>query len=593
VSGQAASIAFGETAPTRTLPSSCAPPAPPGPVIGRYQIHRRLGSGGMGTVFEAWDPQLARQVAIKVLHPSSTGDQAVLRELLVREAQAMAQLAHPNVVAVFDVGTAGQQLFIAMELVRGTTLAHYLQTRRSRREIVDAFAQAGRGLAAAHAAGLVHRDFKPANVLVGADGRVRVTDFGLARSPVAPGAGAGGVGLTHAGQLLGTPSYMSPEQWLGRPADARSDQWSFGVALFEALAGRHPFPAPAFDVLRASVLSGQRAPLPPDLPRALRGVVDRALKLRPEDRYPTMLALLADLDRERVSVVRRIGPYAVLVAGTSALAGAVAIAWPGAGTGGIAACERAADELDEVWDEERGEKLRSKVKGAGPAVEALDAYADAWRAMRTEACEAAARKEQSEELRDLRNACLDQRLALFSGAVRTIEKGAATEPLDLVGGLPPVADCADQERVRSGIYLPPDPEDRDKATEIWKQLGEAASYLDAGRFADAAPLIDRALASAKRLDWEPMIAEAEYRRASLLSRRGDHAGAERGFKDAFVSARAARHDEVMRWSAIQLVSVVGSDLHRPPDAEEWIKNARAEVKRATTDRRAQATLLEH
>src|SRR3954470_18376849 len=252
--------------PTETLPLGPQPPRQPGEplprgsAVGRYVVLERIGSGGMGVVYAAYDPELDRKVALKLFRPDRAGaaGEAALR--LPREGQVRARLSGPHVVAVYDAGTFGDQVFVAMELMEGRTLRQWLgEGKRGWREIVDVFVAAGRGLAAAHAAGLVHRDFKPDNVLLGTDGRVKVADFGLAaalgageedlpaatranmaraqlelsRSPMSP--------LTRTGAVLGTPMFMAPEQHLGERADDRSDQFSFSVALYRALYGDWPF----------------------------------------------------------------------------------------------------------------------------------------------------------------------------------------------------------------------------------------------------------------------------------------------------------------------------------------------------------------
>ncbi|MBA3462537.1 MAG: serine/threonine protein kinase, partial [Deltaproteobacteria bacterium] len=220
--------------------------------VGRYLILSTLGTGGMGVVFSAYDPQLDRKVALKLLRSGLQLATKDAQKRLRREAQAIAQLSHPNVVGVYDVGTDGGDLYIAMELVEGETLGQWLRSYpRTWREIIDVFLQAAKGLVAAHGVGLLHRDFKPDNVLVGGDGRVRVTDFGLARSllvldeesargqttPHLPAALSSS--LTATGTVLGTPRYMPPEQLTGPDIDARADQFSFCVALYEALYGTH------------------------------------------------------------------------------------------------------------------------------------------------------------------------------------------------------------------------------------------------------------------------------------------------------------------------------------------------------------------
>lgn len=255
----------------------------PRATLGRYEVRERLGAGGMGVVYAALDPRLGRRVALKLLHPRLARAEEA-RARLVREAQALARLSHPNVVSLFELGVEGERVFLALELVEGPTLAEWLQqARRPWPEVLAMFLRAGAGLAAAHAAGLVHRDFKPGNVLVGPDGRPRVTDFGLVRGAVgdepseaveprdAPKDGL----MTRAGALLGTPAYMSPEQRAGRLADARSDQYSFCLALREALTGE----------------ASSRG----RVPRRLEGVLRRGLSEDPAARYPSMETLLEAL----------------------------------------------------------------------------------------------------------------------------------------------------------------------------------------------------------------------------------------------------------------------------------------------------------
>ncbi len=254
----------------------------PGRRLGRYILLRPLGVGGMGVVYAAYDSELARTVALKLL----------------REARAMARLTSPYVLPVYDVGTWREQVFVTMELVEGGTLTHWLAEQpRGWREVRRVFLEAGRGLAAAHAAGLVHRDFKPDNVLVGADGRGRVTDFGLARSTQAsappPGteegtpSGLQEPSLTRQGTLMGTPAYMSPEQLAGLPVDARSDQFSFCVALYEGLHGHRPFAGDSRESLEQSIRAGTLRPLPARtrVPAWLRRVVLRGLSADPQGRF--------------------------------------------------------------------------------------------------------------------------------------------------------------------------------------------------------------------------------------------------------------------------------------------------------------------
>lgn len=274
-------------------------------VIGRYRLQARIGSGGMGVVYRAHDPELERDVALKLLNPDAINDTNAeqARGRLLREARTMARLPDPHVIQVYDVGTFEEGVFVAMELVEGGSLAVWLREPRPWQETLRRFIAAGRGLAAAHAAGIVHRDFKPENVLVGEDGRVRVGDFGLAG---APGSRAEDVtwdddrpsSLTRTGAVLGTPKYMAPEQERGAPPDAASDQFSFCVALFEAIYGAPPFEGESLATYREHVRTGRvRRPIATSaLPDALLSVLMQGLAPEPGQRHATMMVLLDRLE---------------------------------------------------------------------------------------------------------------------------------------------------------------------------------------------------------------------------------------------------------------------------------------------------------
>jgi WD40 repeat protein len=282
--------------------------------IGRFTILRELGAGGMGVVYVAYDEELDRRVAVKLLRESSTDTQGKAR--LQREAQAMARLSHPNVVTVHEVGTHLEQVFVAMEFVPGGDLRAWLRSPRTWREVVAMFCQAGEGLAAAHDAGLVHRDFKPDNVLVGVDGRARVADFGLAyaraqepgREPPSetPRANLERT-LTQPGAVMGTPAYMSPEQLVGGPIDVRTDQFAFCVALWEGLYGKRPFTGPNFAALVTAVCEGQivQPLVTHDVPAWLHAALVRGLSADAKARWPSMHALLAVLGNDPQARRRR------------------------------------------------------------------------------------------------------------------------------------------------------------------------------------------------------------------------------------------------------------------------------------------------
>jgi len=301
--------------------------------VGRYLVLSSLGAGGMGVVFAAYDPQLDRKIALKLLRSGLAGSSKDARTRLRREAQAIAQLSHPNVVSVYDVGTTDDgDLYIAMEFVEGDTLTSWLKKYpRTWREIIDVFLQAARGLFSAHGVGLLHRDFKPDNVLVGGDGRVRVTDFGLARSVLAPDEAVAArpemtalnIALTATGTVLGTPRYMPPEQMTGPDLDARSDQFSFCVALYEALYGIHPLR----DGTSVSMLEhGDRALPPPEglkIPPAIGRAVLRGLERDRAKRFPSMGSLIDQLVPPPTRAPVRYAGFALaavlLVGGTAAV----------------------------------------------------------------------------------------------------------------------------------------------------------------------------------------------------------------------------------------------------------------------------------
>jgi hypothetical protein len=276
-----------------TLPALelATPRLQPGVDVARYRVVRYIGGGGGGQVYEAFDPQLGRAVALKLLRAER--DQGTQ---VVGEARALAKLSHPNVVNVYDAGIFDGRAFVVMELVEGLSLARWLeQAPRDWHAIVDRFVDAGKGLAAAHAAGLVHRDVKPANVIVGVDGRARMADFGLAEPS----------GHTpRSGQIAGTPAYMAPEQLVGEPADARSDQFSFCVAFYWALYGQHPYRqtsiagATLLTVAR-EVMAGRIRRPPPGraVPAWLERAVARGLSAEPRERHPSMEALLEEIAR--------------------------------------------------------------------------------------------------------------------------------------------------------------------------------------------------------------------------------------------------------------------------------------------------------
>ncbi len=288
----------------QTQPHDATPALTRGLSVGRYVVLERIGEGGMGVVYAAHDPELDRKVALKVLRVDPSRDEIAVRARLQREAQALARLSHPNVISVHDVGASPHGVFLAMELVDGQTLGQWLRDEHDWRAVLDVFLRAGQGVAAAHHAGLVHRDFKPDNVLVGRDGRVHVTDFGLARmagpaelsddqshdSPLR-------LSLTRTGMLLGTPAYMAPEQMSGDAIDARADIFSFCVSLYEALYRQRPFAGANLEELRRSMALNQvRMPAAGEIPEEILRALLRGLRAAPAQRYGAIDELLAVLE---------------------------------------------------------------------------------------------------------------------------------------------------------------------------------------------------------------------------------------------------------------------------------------------------------
>jgi predicted Ser/Thr protein kinase len=317
--GEAPTLLPQDILETPVMRRASAAPVTQGKRLGRYTMTERLGAGAMGIVWRAEDPELGRDVALKVLRRADPA----LTERLIREARAMAQVNHPNVVTVYEVGTGEDGTpFISMELVSGQSLrAWQSKTRHTVPELVAAYIAAGRGLAAAHAAGIVHRDFKPDNVLVGDDGRIRVTDFGLAAAKPLEGGirptHISDVNLTTSGSVLGTPAYMAPEQFTGGNVDTRTDQFNFCVSLYEALYGERPFDGKTFQELGDNVIAGTLKPTPASasVSGALHSIVMKGMSTKPGDRFSTMHDLIVELGRDRAKPWRR---TAIIAAALSA-----------------------------------------------------------------------------------------------------------------------------------------------------------------------------------------------------------------------------------------------------------------------------------
>ncbi|PTL82785.1 serine/threonine-protein kinase [Vitiosangium sp. GDMCC 1.1324] len=616
-----------EDVPTNVVPEPAPlPQSPPeetlprGATVGRYMVLEKLGSGGMGVVYAAYDPELDRKLALKLLHPGSdqvekSGGQA----RLLREAQAMARLSHPHVISIYDVGTWRERVFIAMELVEGPSLRDWLkQGARPWREVVEVFVAAGRGLAAAHAAGLVHRDFKPDNVLLGKDGRVRVLDFGLARQasvsapasakppPPVPedpapeallplperGSSPLDTPLTRVGLVIGTPAYMAPESY-GGVFDARADQFSYCVALYEALYGDRPYgrtPGPP---------STWRTPEPPRdarVPASVRRIVLRGLDQKPEQRFPSMEALLEALGQTLPMRQRQ-----WLMAAACILLLSLGVGLPlQLRAPPEQPCRGGARRLEGLWDTARGGVLGQAFLATGKpnageswtrTAQVLDTYAQEWVAMHAEACEATrVRGEQSDEVLSLRMACLERRLQSFKALTDVYAHANAAlvdQAAKAAHSLPPLSGCANVEALRATVRPPEDAATREKVEQLRVRFAEARALFDSGQFKPALERVKVLAGEAEALHYRPLQAEVLELRGALEEKAGDFAASEATLRQAVWAAEAGRDDEVIASASARLVRS-GMLQARFAQSREWAEHARAVLERMGGDDRIEA-----
>ncbi len=562
-----------------------------GTLVGRYVILEVLGEGGMGVVYHAYDPELDRKVAIKLVQAQPAG--SVGEQWLVREAQALARLSHPNVIAVHDVGTLpGDRVFVAMELVAGKTLRAWLRTPRSWREVLPVMRAAGAGLAAAHAAGLVHRDFKPDNVLVGDDGRVRVMDFGLARADTSDTQDASidansplSEQLTMTGTLVGTPAYMAPEIHDGGPADARTDQFAFGVALFEALYRIRPYEKGQLAPPRGAIAA--KLPVDTKVPAAIARVVLRAIAIDAAQRYPSVESLMSDLAIDPGARRRRFAIAGVIAAAAiAALGGTYA-----ASRAHVRPCTGDGARLAGVWDPpvkaavqkafDASGKPYAKQAYAGLA-KALDGYTTRWLAGAVDACTATRlRGEQPESVMALREACLDQRLDVLralTGLLADADGGLVEKGDKIAADLPRIADCADV----AALAAPgkPPPELLPKVQALERALAVARADLIAARYVGAMVKANADLAEAATLHWDPALAEAKFIQGTALLAVNNQADAAAAFRESTWAALRGRRDDLVTQGAVSTAMITAVGLAKPADAQVWVELAEATAARS-------------
>lgn len=579
--------------------------------LGRYVVLEPIGRGGMGVVYAAYDEQLDRKVAIKVLlNDELAEDEERLR--LMREAQALARLSHPNVVTVHEVGESGERIYLAMEHITGENLSEWLRTKPTWQEVLQAFIQAGQGLVAAHAEGLVHRDFKPHNVMRTEEGRVKVLDFGLARAANAvietsqadreddSSPSVLTSELTVTGTILGTPAYMAPEQFDGEMIDARSDQYSFCSALWEGLTGARPFSGNTIDELLACKRGNTpswptgAASRPGSLegkgtkaPAALGHVLLRGLAPDPIDRWPSMELLLSQLRAQ-------IGPRSQrwLIAGVGAVVG-LGLAGVGFGLAYEAEvgqrCTGARAELVGAWDEPRRAQARDALVQIPVPYAAtmwervesrLDTYADEWVAGYTEACEASrVREEQTSQEMSLRMGCLRQRRTSLRSTVDVLTRADADvlkNAAAMVAALPPLYHCErieDLSQRDRRVPRPEDPKVAEEVEELQERLAAAAAEEHAGRYARAREQLAPAFERATELGYVPLLAQATRQRGHLFGLEGQFEKAETELERAF--ELAVEHDlpDIQLEAAQSLSKFVGYNLARHDVGLQWGKLA--------------------
>jgi tetratricopeptide (TPR) repeat protein len=578
-------------------PTSRAEPIGRGASFGRYTVLSRLGAGGMGVVFAAYDPELDRKVALKLLHPQvgAAAASTMGRARLVREAQAMARLSHPNVVAIYDVGTLDDRVWLAMEYVDGRTLGAWLKEQPRRwPEVLQVMLAVGRGLVAAHAAGLVHRDLKPDNIMVDREGRARVMDFGLARSaesrasdaPIdaliaATTRSALSVKVTQYGAVTGTPMYMAPEQWRGEEADARVDQFAFCVTLWESLHGARPFAGESLIELATAVHAGALQATPRvGVPAWLRRALVRGLSVDPERRFTSMEALLTALERGLLRGKRwRVG----LGLGALGLAAALVPGWRAYDHARReAACEVAAAQISEVWNDGSRAALAAALAGSEASYAAatfekmtpwIDRWTRRWSEVRAEVCRAGeVEMTRPAELHARAVTCLDERreeLAALLTVIGEDARSSLSRAVTAAASLSAVDTCADWGALERRPDPPDDPAVKAQLAAQHRELTRVRALFSAGRFPQALTQAEALLVQAQEAGLATIVAEAELAVGDAAKRTGDFERSVAALRGAYLHAGALGDDEAARAAATNLISVLGYDQSKPELGLQW------------------------
>jgi len=560
--------------------------------IGRFRVQHVLGRGGMGIVVAATDDDLDRTVAVKVVASfGAGGSSARSQSRLLREARALARISHPNVITVHEVGTVGEDVFLAMEYIDGGTLGEWVERDdRSWREIVRSWIAAGRGLAAAHAAGLVHRDFKPANVLVSRDERIVVTDFGIVG--LDPGATTDNESqpddsaLTRPGALIGTPRYMAPEQHGTNDVDPRADQFAFCVSLWEAIYREHPFDADSTAAMVGAVIEGRIRPAPETIaaPSQLRRILERGLSREPSLRYPAIELLLVDLERLLGAGRRRRWS----IGATLALGGVLALGYASGRRQEPTAdedCAEARGDWSDVWDKPTRAGVETAfVASDDPAVRlswqpfesALDAYAADADDAHVEVCRSAREADVDPVVIAVRQHCLRRSRAAVAALTELLAAGndaVLRMALESVAALPRVQRCSLPEVQLPELHVP-EALARDVKT-IDGVTAKALVYGQSGEYEAALQLLERYQDSVDALGHHPTEARF-YSALGSVHLSVDAAKAERALQRAYVAAsRVGDPDGTVH--AARLLATIG---RHPERAAFWADVAVAFSERA-------------
>lgn len=575
-----------------------------GTIIGRYVIAELLGSGAMGQVYEAYDPELDRTIALKVIR-AETGGAApeVLQAALLREALALAKLAHPNVVTVHDAGVHEGQVFFAMEYIRGLTLGAWSVPRSGRwREVLRVLIDAGRGLAAAHAIGLVHRDFKPGNVLVSEAGRVFVLDFGLVQGgeysrAIAKGHGPDGgeMGETVFSRA-GTPAYMSPEQHRGAVVDSRSDQFSFCVTAYQLLCGVRPFQGTAEEILEQIDAQKIQPRTNHRVPKRVVDLLVRGMSPVPDARYARMDELLREL--ERALLVRR------RVQATLAVVGLVGAVVGVTTTRHVPSCDGSDNTWAQVWNPTQSTELRlrlaefsspSELDHGGAVISAIEEYGHQWRQMTENACvDTHVRGLQSVHLMDLQMACLNRRLSemrALLGGFAEIDEHTARNALIAVHSLTPLQRCRDASSLLEG-EREPEPRIAGAVQALRVQLDRARASFLTGHYRAASDAVVPLAAKARELGYPPVLAEVLQLHSEVQQSLGEFDASRLSLFNALLEAERSDYD-VLAWEASSRLVFINFQRADYDEAELWRDHTLALLDRNDAEPRARGIAKLH